>query len=138
MTNLSKRQLRDVVDETVRGHYVHVRAVSRKEFASRYFDPTREQDAIEKVLTRIQMMARHLPLEESALRVLDVGIGTGSLPVALSALGFDMYGLDDDGGGQRQVSTLARRFPTLKVQVCALEDRRLPVRRQCLRRGHQL
>ena len=118
---LSKQQLRDVVGQAVCDHYAHVHGVSSQEFASRYFGVTSEQAAIEKVLTRIQMMARHLPTKEAALQVLDVGVGTGSLPVALSALGFDVYGLDDDGDGQRQVSTLAQRFPTLKVQVCALE-----------------
>ena len=118
---LSKQQLRDVVGHAVSDHCAHVRAVSSEEFGSRYFSVTSEQAAVEKVLTRIQMMARHLPTKEAALQVLDVGVGTGSLPVALSALGFDVYGLDDDAGGHRLVSTLAPRFPSLKMQVCALE-----------------
>ena len=121
LAKLPKQQLRNVVGQAVRDHYAHVRAVSSEEFASRYFDATSEQAAIEKVQTRIQMMVRYLSLEEPALLVLDVGLGTGSLPSALSTLGFDVYGLDDDGGGQRQLSTLAGRFPTLKMQVCALE-----------------
>jgi 2-polyprenyl-3-methyl-5-hydroxy-6-metoxy-1,4-benzoquinol methylase len=121
LAELSKRELRSIVGNAVHDHYAHVHEVSSEEFGARYFSVTSEQGAIEKVLTRIQMMARHLSLEKSALGVLDVGVGTGSLPVALKALGFDMYGLDDDGGGQRQASTLARRFPTVKMQVCALE-----------------
>ncbi|MEM4216731.1 MAG: class I SAM-dependent methyltransferase [Candidatus Methanomethylicaceae archaeon] len=53
---------------------------------------------------------------------MDVGVGTGSLPVVLERLGFEVHGLDDDGGGQRKASTLALRFPTLRMQVCALES----------------
>lgn len=121
MAELLKPQLRDAVGRAVHNHYTHVRTVSSERFGSRYFGPGSEQAAIGKVLARIRMMVRHLPLEESELRVLDVGVGTGSLPVVLSALGFEVYGLDDDGGGKRQVSVLARRFPTLKMQVCALE-----------------
>lgn len=78
---LSKQQLRNVVGHTVHNHYAHVRGVSSRVFASRYFSVTSEQAAVEKVLTRIQMMARHLPTKKPALRVLDVGVGTGSLPV---------------------------------------------------------
>ena len=121
LATLSRQQLRNVVGRAVRDHYAHVRGISRREFTSQYFGVTSEQAAVEKVLARVQMMARHLPLEASASRVLDVGVGTGSLPVVLSALGFEVYGLDDDGGGQRQASILAQRFPTLKMQVCALE-----------------
>lgn len=123
---LSKQQLRNVVSQTVRDHYAHVRGVSSRVFASRYFSITSEQAAIAKVLYRVQMLVPHLPTKDLALRVLDVGIGTGSLPVVLSALGFDVYGLDDDSGGQRELSKLAQRFPSLKMQICALEADEYP------------
>ena len=53
LAKLSKRQLRNVVSQPVRDHYVHVRAVSSEEFASRYFDATGEQAAIEQVSVRV-------------------------------------------------------------------------------------
>jgi 2-polyprenyl-3-methyl-5-hydroxy-6-metoxy-1,4-benzoquinol methylase len=118
---MPRQQLRDLVDRVVREHYAHIREVSSEGLARRYFDSSLEQAAIAKVLYRVQMLAPYLPTKKPALRVLDVGVGTGSLPVVLSALDFEVYGLDDDGGGHRLVETLAARFPSLKIHVCALE-----------------
>ena len=92
------QSLHDLVEKAVRDHYAHVRAVSGQELGTRY-----------------------VPLDDYTLRILEVGVGTGSLPVALRTMGFDVYGLDDDAGGSRQVLTLRERFPTLKVDACALE-----------------
>ncbi len=115
-----------LVKDAVRGHFAHVRRTMAKEFADKFFSEKTEGAAIKTVLKNIRLIQPWLKKADKQINVLDVGMGTGKLPVALRAMGYNVYGLDDDSGGRKSIKFQNQMFPSLKVAVCSLESDRFP------------
>jgi len=116
------------VDIVLRAHWAYVRKMLAKgNLSQKYFSSKKEKLAIRAVLRNIKLLSSYLPeIGKREFKILDVGVGTGKLPVVLKALGYDVYGLDDNGGGTRTSDFLRRMFPHLKVEVCSIEFKRFP------------
>ncbi|MEM4216732.1 MAG: hypothetical protein QXZ09_01775 [Candidatus Methanomethylicaceae archaeon] len=62
LAKLSVRELRQLVGESIAQHFAHVRAVSSTQFAARYYSPASEPLQVEKVLARLGMIGRYMPI----------------------------------------------------------------------------
>jgi len=121
-----KNQLNLLVKDAVHLHFEHVRRSMSNEFADKFFSEKMESAAIKTVLKNIRLIQPWLKKEDQQFNVLDVGMGTGKLPVTLRAMGYNVYGIDDDGGGGRSTELLKQMFPSLMLAVCPLESADFP------------
>ena len=89
--------------KVLRSHWAYVRETFSEE--RQYHSLEKENLAIKEVLRNIELISPYLPAtHKSEFKILEVGMGTGKFAVVLKALGYDVYGLDDNGGDGRLIS----------------------------------
>ncbi len=122
-----KNKIDSLIKDALHKHFNHVRKAMPNEFAEKFFNERVEEAAVKTVLKNILLIQPWLKKKsQPTIDILDVGMGTGKLPVALRAMGYNVYGLDDDGGGSRSTEHLKQMFPSIVVGVCSLETATFP------------